>query len=308
MSRSAFNRRPRWVPALVGVIAVGYLLVIVGLPVGAIVYHALALGTEAFWNALTEDETIHALKLTLAVIAIAVPMNTVFGLAAAWVLARHKFFGKGALAALVNLPIALAPTIAGLFIVLLYSPRKEIGLLARPINAINEWLIANPSWQQFLHIDQVQILFAFPSLVLATVLVTMPMVALEVLPTLEQTDPTEAQAARTLGANGWQTFWRVVLPAIRWSVLYGVILCLAKAAGEFGAVSAVSGRLIGETNTLTLHIERSYAEAYGPEEEIKAYAPAVVLLSLAVFTLLVSTVMNLLYARQSAGKTVEAKH
>jgi sulfate transport system permease protein len=168
-------------------------------------------------------------------------------------------------------------------------------LLARPINAANAWLVAHPDWQHWLHVDQVQILFAFPALVLATLMVTTPMVALEVLPTLEQLDPTEAQAARTLGATGWQTFRRVVLPAIRWSVLYGIVLCLAKAAGEFGAVSGVSGRLIGETNTLTLHIERSYAEW----ENTKAFASASLLTALAVVTLLVNVLLSRSQAKRS---------
>lgn len=262
------RRRFRPVPVLVALISLGYLLSIVALPVGVIFYQAFAEGREALWDALTDDETLHALKLTLCVCAVVVPLNTIFGLAAAWILARHQFRGKGLLAAMVNLPLAMAPTIAGLLVVLAYSP--TIGLLRAPVNAAG-----------------VKILFAFPGLVIATLLVTLPLVALEVLPSLEQIDPTESQAARTLGATGWQTFWRVTLPSIRWSVLYGVVLCTAKAAGEFGSVASVSGMLIGETNTLTLHIERSYAEY----ETTKAFASASLLTLIAVFTLVVNIVL-----------------
>jgi sulfate transport system permease protein len=262
-------------PILVALLSIAYLLIIVALPVGAILYNAFAGGWQAFWEALQDDETQHALKLTVTVCAVAVPFNTVFGLAAAWVLARHRFVGRGLLAAFVNLPLALAPTIAGLLVVLAYSP--TIGLFRTPVLA-----------------SGVQILFAWPGLVLATLLVTVPLVALEVLPSLEQLDPADTQAARTLGATGWQTFWRVTLPAIRWSVLYGVVLCTAKAAGEFGAVSAVSGRLIGETNTLTLHIERSYAEY----ETTKAFTSATLLTLLAVGTLAI----NVLLHRQAAKR------
>ncbi|MDB5327079.1 MAG: sulfate transporter permease subunit CysW [Phycisphaerales bacterium] len=289
------RRRFRLLPILIGLFAVTYLIVIVGLPVGAIFYNAFAEGREAFMDALRDDETQHALKLTVMVCLAVVPLNAIFGLAAAWVLARHRFMGRSALAALVNLPLALAPTIAGLLIVLVYSP--SLGLLRWPINTANDWLHAHPDWQQRLHFDDVQIVFAFPGLFLATLLVTVPLVALEVLPSLEQLDPTEAQAARTLGATGWQTFWRVTLPAIRWSVLYGVVLCTAKAAGEFGAVSGVSGRLIGETNTLTLHIERSYAEW----ENTKAFASATLLTALSVGTLIVNLLLTRGHAKRSAS-------
>lgn len=272
------RRRSRLLPIVIGLFAVGYLVVIVGLPVGAIFYNAFAEGREAFMDALRDEETQHALKLTVTVCAAVVPLNTIFGLAAAWVLARHHFIGRSALAALVNLPLALAPTIAGLLIVLVYSP--SIGLLHGPVEA-----------------SGAKIVFAWPGLVLATLLVTVPLVALEVLPSLEQLDPTDAQAARTLGATGWQTFWRVTLPAIRWSVLYGIVLCTAKAAGEFGAVSGVSGRLIGETNTLTLHIERSYAEW----ENTKAFASATLLAALAVGTLVVNLLLTRGHAKRSAA-------
>lgn len=256
-------------PWLVGTMAVAYLLVIVGLPVAAIFKEAFADGWQTFVDAVRDDETQHAMKLTLIVCAIVVPLNTIFGLACAWVLARHRFRGLGLLATFTNLPLAIAPTIAGLLIVLVYSP--TIGLFHTPIEA-----------------SGVKILFAWPGLVLATLLVTLPIVAIEVLPSLEQLDPSEAQAARTLGATGWQTFRKVVLPAIRWSVLYGVVLCTAKAAGEFGAVSATSGRLIGETNTLTLHIERSYAEY----DATKAFASSTLLTALALGTIVLNVVLR----------------
>lgn len=259
---------------MIGVVAIAYLLIIVGLPVVAIFWQAFAEGREAFVEALRHEETQHALKLTAGVCAVVIPLNTIFGVAAAWILARHHFRFRGLLAAMINLPLALAPTIAGLLIVLVYSP--TIGLFHRPVAA-----------------SGVQILFAFPGLVLATLLVTLPLVALEVLPSLEQLDPAEAQAARTLGATGWQTFRKVVLPAIRWSVVYGVVLCTARAAGEFGAVTSVSGRMIGETNTLTLHIERSYSEF----EMTKAFASSTLLTGLAGFTLLVNVLLTRKHAK-----------
>ncbi|MGC4032924.1 MAG: sulfate ABC transporter permease subunit [Tepidisphaeraceae bacterium] len=271
MSRS--NQRFRLTPWLVGTVAVAYLLVIVGLPVAAIFKEAFADGWQAFVDALRDEETLHALKLTLIVCAIVVPLNTVFGLACAWVLARHRFRGIGLLATFTNLPLAIAPTIAGLLIVLVYSP--TIGLLHGPVEHLQDEY-------------GFKILFALPGLVLATLVVTLPIVAIEVLPSLEQLDPSEAQAARLLGATGWQTFRKVVLPAIRWSVLYGVVLCTAKAAGEFGAVSATSGRLIGETNTLTLHIERSYAEY----DATKAFASSTLLTALAVGTIVLNVVLR----------------
>jgi sulfate transport system permease protein len=248
--------------------AMAYLLAIVGLPVGTLFYEAFAEGWDAFVAALRDENTQHALWLTVKVCAIVVPINTLFGLAAAWVLARQRFVGHGALAAFVNLPMALAPTIAGLLIVLVYSP--TLGLLAGPVEA--------SGWQ---------IVFAPPAMVIATLLVTLPLVALELLPTLEQLEVAEEQAAITLGANAWQTFFRVILPAVRWSLVYGIVLCTAKAAGEFGAVSAVSGKTIGETMTLTLHVEQAYTDY----ETVKAYASSTVLTLLSVGTLILHLIL-----------------
>ena len=268
MSPSVHKRHPI-VAVLLVLLTVAYLLALVGFPIAAVVYNAFAEGWEAFRDAILDDETQHALRLTLLVCAIVVPLNTIFGLAAAWVLARQRFVCRGTLAAFVNLPLALSPTIVGLLIVLAYSP--TIGMLREPVNALH-----------------LKILFATPALVLATLLVTMPLVALEVLPSLEHLDGSEEQAAMTLGATAWQTFRKVIFPAIRWSVVYGVVLCLAKAAGEFGAVSGVSGKLIGETNTLTLHIERTYGEW----ETTQAFASSTLLTGLALITLLINLVLS----------------
>ena len=276
MSPSVRGNQFRILPVLIGLVSVAYLLVIVGLPVASIFKEAFAEGWQAFVDAVKAEDTQHALWLTIKTCAVVVPLNTIFGLACAWVLARHRFRGTSTLAAFVNLPLAIAPTIAGLLIVLVYSP--TIGLLHGPVETLELWGAHHFPGYNF------KILYAFPGIVLSTLLVTLPLVAMEVLPSLEQLDPSEAQAARTLGATGWQTFRKVVLPAIRWSVLYGVVLCTAKAAGEFGSVSTTSGRLIGKTNTLTLHIERSYAEY----ESTKAYASSVLLTGLAVFTIILN--------------------
>ncbi len=241
--------------------AAAYLGLLVGLPLLNVYGEALAGGLAAFGEGLASPPARHAAKLTLLVVAIAVPANTAFGLAAAWVIARHRSVASRVARLAIDLPLAVSPTFVGLLVVLAWSP--TVGLLSGAVRAAH-----------------VKVLFAWPGLVLATVVVTLPYVVREVLPALYQTERAEEEAAAVLGATPWQTFWKVVFPAIRSSVLYGAILCAARAAGEFGAVSVVSGKLIGETNTLTLHVERAYAEY----ETVPAFAAASLLTTVGVLT------------------------
>lgn len=238
-----------------------YFGALVLVPIGSIYYNTFKEGFAPFWESINEPNAVHAAKLTLLITAIVVPINTLFGLGAAWLLSREKFIGRSLISALANVPLAISPIIAGLYIVLVYSP--TIGLLKPVVN-----------WLDF------KILFATPGLVLATLFITLPYVMREVLPSLEAFDRAEEQAAYSLGATRWQTFWRVVFPAIRWSVIYGLIICIAKSVGEFGAVSSVSGKLIGETNTLTLHVERTYMEY----ETLQAYSASTLLTTVALIT------------------------
>jgi sulfate/thiosulfate transport system permease protein len=243
------------------VAAASYLMLLVGVPLLNVYREAFAGGVSGFVEGISSPEARHAAKLTLLVVAIAVPANTAFGLAAAWVVARRRTALARFVRVALDLPLAVSSTVIGLLVVLAWSP--TIGLLSGAVRAA-----------------QVKVLFAWPALVITTVVVTMPYVAREVLPALYQLERAEEEAATMLGATRWQTFWRVVFPAIRSSVVYGVILCAARAAGEFGAVSVVSGKLIGETNTLTLHVERAYAEY----ETIPAFAAASLLTSVGIVT------------------------
>jgi sulfate transport system permease protein len=242
-------------------LASGYLLFLVGLPLVNVYGEAFSTGLDGFLEGLSSPPAVHAAKLTLLVVGVAVPANTAFGLAAAWVIARRRTAAARLVRVTLDLPLAVASTVIGLLVVLAWSP--TIGVMSGAVRAA-----------------QVKVLFAWPGLVLATIIVTLPYVAREVLPALHQVDRAEEEAATVLGASRWQTFWRVVFPAIRSSVLYGVILCAARAAGEFGAVSVVSGKLIGETNTLTLHVERAYAEY----ESVPAFAAASLLTSVGILT------------------------
>lgn len=250
--------------ALLVVAAAAYVLALVGLPLANVYGQAFARGAGAFLEGLAAPEALHAAKLTALVIAVAVPANTAFGLAAAWVIARRRTVASRIVRVVVDLPLAVSPTVVGLLVLLAWSP--NIGLLGGLVRG-----------------SGARILFAWPGLVLATVVVTLPYVVREVLPALYQLEKAEEEAAAVLGATPWQTFRRVVFPAIRASVLYGVVLCTARAAGEFGAVSVVSGKLIGETNTLTLHVERAYAEY----ETISAFAAASLLTTVGVLTVVI---------------------
>jgi sulfate transport system permease protein len=250
------------------VIAVGYLLAILLGPVAVVFWRTFENGFAPAWDALSAPDTVHAFKLTLIITAIAVPANTVFGIVCALAIVRRSFPGKGLLNAFIDLPLALSPVVVGLALFLLYGRTGWFG----------HWFDAHG----------VQILFALPSMVIATIFVSLPFVAREVVPTLREIGDDQEQAARTLGAGGWQTFWRITLPSIRWAVVYGVILTTARCLGEYGAVAVVSGRLQGKTETATLRVE----ERYENFDLAGAYAISIVLALIAVVVLLAMTLIR----------------
>jgi sulfate/thiosulfate transport system permease protein len=231
------------------------------LPLAVVFAQGLSEGLQAWWDALVDPYGLAALKLTLLVAAIAVPLNLVFGVAAAWALARFRFPGRSALLAFVDLPLAVSPVVSGLVFVLLFGA--------------NGWL------GPWLREHDLQVIFAVPGIVLATVFVTFPYVAREVLPVMEAVGRAEEESALTLGASGWKMFTRVTLPNVKWALLYGVLLCNARAMGEFGAVSVVSGHIRGRTTTLPLHVELLYNEYHAAA----AFAVASLLAMLALVTL-----------------------
>ena len=232
------------------------------LPLFVVLSEALKLGFGTFFSALLEPDAIAALKLTLLAVGIAVPLNLVFGVAAAWCVSKYEFRGKSLLVTLIDLPFSVSPVIAGLIYVLLFGAQGFFG----------EWLQER----------DIQIIFALPGIVLATIFVTVPFVARELIPLMQEQGTQEEEAARLLGANGWQMFWHVTMPNIKWGLIYGVVLCAARAMGEFGAVSVVSGHIRGYTNTLPLHVEILYNEY----NHVAAFSVASLLLALALIILL----------------------
>jgi sulfate/thiosulfate transport system permease protein len=252
---------------------IGYLAAILLVPLALVFRRAFANGLDAAWAAVTTPEALHALWLTLVIAAIAVPANTVFGVICALAIVRGRFRGHGIVNTVVDLPLALSPVVVGLALLLLYSRNGWFG----------GWLLDNG----------IQVIFALPGMVLATIFVSVPFVVREVVPVLREIGDEQEQAASTLGASPWQTFWRITLPAIRWGIAYGVVLTTARALGEFGAVSVVSGRIAGRTDTLTLHVGERF-EAF---DLVGAYAASVVLALLAMTTLLA---MNFLKPKEEA--------
>jgi len=232
------------------------------LPLFVVATEALKQGAGTFVAAILEPDAISALKLTLLAVGIAVPLNLVFGVAAAWCASKYEFRGKSILVTLIDLPFSVSPVIAGLIYVLLFGAQGFFG----------PWLREH----------DIQIIFALPGIVLATIFVTVPFVARELIPLMQEQGTQEEEAARLLGANGWQMFWHVTLPNIKWGLIYGVVLCTARAMGEFGAVSVVSGHIRGYTNTLPLHVEILYNEY----NHVAAFSVASLLLLLALFILL----------------------
>ena len=255
----------RW--ALTG-LALAFLGVFLLVPLAAVFSEALRKGVHTALAALVEPDALAAIQLTLLVAAIAVPANLVFGVAAAWTIAKFDFAGKSVLVTLIDLPFAVSPVISGLIYVLLFGAQGWLG----------PWLQAH----------DIRILFAVPGIVLATIFVTFPFVARELIPLMQAQGREEEEAARVLGASGWQIFWRVTLPNIKWGLLYGVILCNARAMGEFGAVSVVSGHVRGLTNTMPLHVEILYNEY----NFAAAFAVASLLASLALVTLALKSLVE----------------
>jgi len=258
------DRRGRWVLRL---IAFGYLGVLLVVPVGLVFYRTFEHGVAAVWDSITTPAAVSAFWLTIEVAAIAVPLNVVFGIATALVLVRGRFPGKRWLDALVDLPFAISPIVIGLALLLLYG---------------------REGWFSFLADNGIQILFSVPGIVLATVFVSLPFVAREVAPVLREIGDEQEQAAETLGASPWQTFRRITLPAIRWGVAYGVVLSTARAIGEFGAVSVISGKIAGETQTLTILVE----QRYGNFDLAGAYAASALLALIALLTLMAMTLLG----------------
>jgi sulfate transport system permease protein len=252
---------------LIGV-ALAFLAVFLALPLLAVFAEAFKLGLGAWQEAVSSPDAISAIRLTLLVAAISVPLNMVFGVAASWVIAKFNFPGKSLLITLIDLPFSVSPVVSGLIFVLLFGMQGLLGPWLRDHN--------------------IQIIFAVPGIVLATTFITFPFVAREMIPLMQEQGREDEEAAVSLGANGWQTFWHVTLPNIRWGLLYGVLLCNARAMGEFGAVSVVSGHIRGETNTMPLHVEILYNEY----DFVGAFAVASLLAGLALVTLVAKTLLE----------------
>jgi sulfate transport system permease protein len=247
----------------VRVVALGYLLVVLVGPLSMLFWRVYVEGAGKAWSALTDPDTLHAFRITLELTAITVPLNTVFGIVCALAIVRRRFPGKGLLNAFVDLPLALSPVVVGLSLYLLYGRTGWFGT----------WFTDHG----------IQVLFALPAMILATIFVSVPFVTREVVPTLREIGMEQEQAAHTLGASGWQTFWRITLPSIRWAVIYGVVVTTARCLGEYGAVAVVSGSIQGKTETATLRVQEEYenlnlAGSYGISLVLAAFAVVVLVI------------------------------
>lgn len=267
VAKAATGESPVVRRALIGT-ALVFLGVFIFLPLGIVFSQALARGIKTYWDSLVQPDALAAIKLTLIAASIAVPLNLVFGVAAAWAIGKFQFKGRSLLITLIDLPLSVSPVVSGLIYVLLFGLQGLLG----------PWLMRH----------DLQVIFAVPGIVLATIFVTFPFIARELIPLVEAQGQEEEEAALALGASGWQTFFRVSLPNIKWGLLYGVILCNARAMGEFGAVSVVSGHIRGRTNTMPLHIEILYNEY----QFAAAFAVASLLALLALTTLVVKSVVE----------------
>ena len=268
---------PRWLRWLLIGTALAFLLLMLVVPLAAVFYEALKEGWKVYLASLTEPEALHAIRLTLITAAIVVPVNAVLGIAMAWLLTRFDFRGKQLLTTLLDLPFSVSPVVAGLMFVLLFGAHTAFG-----------------SW---LESHNIQIIFAIPGIILATLFVTFPFVARELIPLMQAQGDSEEQAALILGASGWQMFWRITLPNIKWALIYGLILTNARAMGEFGAVSVVSGHIRGQTNTIPLHVEILYNEY----QSVAAFAAASLLALLAIATLILQNIVTHLQNRKLAA-------
>lgn len=273
VDRPAHLTEPRWVRGILLFLALGFLALFLLVPLAAVFYEAFRKGWRLYLEAIVEPDALAAIRLTLVVAAIALPVNLVFGVAAAWAITKFQFRGKQFLITLIDLPFSVSPVVAGLVFVLLFGTQGWFG----------DWLQAH----------DLKIVYAVPGIILASLFVTFPFVARELIPLMQAQGSEEEQAALTLGASGWQIFWRVTLPNIKWGLLYGAILCNARAMGEFGAVSVVSGQIRGLTNTMTLHVEILYNEY----QYSAAFAVASLLALLALVTLVAKNVVEWRNAR-----------
>jgi sulfate transport system permease protein len=274
--RPAITEGPavRW---LLTAAALAFLALFLLLPLVAVFVEALREGLGPYLGAVSEPDALAAIRLTLLVAAIAVPLNLVFGLAAAWAIAKFEFYGKSLLITMIDLPFSVSPVISGLIYVLLFGTQGWLG----------PWLAEH----------DIEIVFAVPGIVIATVFVTVPFVARELIPLMQEQGTEDEEAALSLGAGGWQTFWRVTLPNVKWGLLYGVLLCNARAMGEFGAVSVVSGHIRGLTNTMPLHVEILYNEY----NFVAAFAVASLLALLALMTLAAKSLLEWRYSAEIAA-------
>lgn len=262
------KEKKSFAPAILIAIAFLYLGLVLLLPAANVFITAFSKGLSPIWEAMQRPDFQSAIQLTLGLAVIALPLNTIFGLSAAWAIARNKFPGKALLLSIIDLPFSISPVVAGLMIVLLYGRLGWFG--------------------SYLEANDIKIIFAFPGMLLATIFVSMPFIAREVIPILDEMGTDQEEAARTLGASDWQIFWKVVVPNIRWGLLYGLVLTNARAMGEFGAVSVVSGNIASKTQSLPLFVEQSYKQY---ETEV-AYSAAVLLALLAVVTLVLKEILE----------------
>src|SRR3569833_1301631 len=268
---------PGWVKwTLIG-LGVAFMALVIMLPLLVVFIEAFRKGAETYFKAFNDRNAIAAIQLTLLVAVIAVPLNLVFGVAAAWAIAKYQFWGKAFLTTLIDLPFSISPVVSGMVYVLLFGAQGWFG--------------------QYLADARIQIIFAVPGIVLATIFVTFPFIARELIPLMQDQGTQDEEAALSLGANGWQTFWRVTLPNIKWGLLYGVLLCNARAMGEFGAVSVLSGKIIGKTETMPLYIE----SLYNGNKFVAAFAVASLLAMLALVTLIIKTVLEYRFGDELAG-------
>ncbi|MFT3857166.1 MAG: sulfate ABC transporter permease subunit CysW [Aquabacterium sp.] len=275
-SVTSATREPDWVRWLLIGVALAFLSLFLFVPLLSVFYEAFKKGFDVYWAAIIEPDAISAVKLTLIAALIAVPLNLVFGVSAAWAIAKFDFRGKSILLTLIDLPFSVSPVISGLIYVLVFGLQGWFG-----------------AWLQD---HDLKVIFAVPGIVLATIFVTFPFVARELIPLMQAQGQEQEEAARVLGASGLQTFLKVTLPNVKWALLYGVILCNARAMGEFGAVSVVSGHIRGETNTLPLHIEILYNEY----QSAAAFAVASLLASLALVTLVLKYIVERRVQRELA--------
>jgi sulfate transport system permease protein len=275
--RAATTEAP-WVRRLIIGLGLAFMTLFLFIPLVTVFYEALKKGWDVYLAAIVEPDALSAVRLTLIAAAISVPLNLAFGLAAAWSIAKFEFRGKNVLLTLIDLPFSVSPVIAGLIYVLVFGLQGWFGA----------WLIDN----------DMKVIFALPGIVLATVFVTLPFIARELIPLMQAQGIEQEEAARVLGAGGWQIFWRVTLPNVKWALLYGVILCNARAMGEFGAVSVVSGHIRGQTNTMPLHIEIVYNEYQ--------FAAAFAVASLLALLALVTLVLKYIVEQRVKGQKREA--